>query len=576
MNSIQNLSIKIVLSLCFILLVVISFDFQSKNIVDSKVLTNQYFSSTEKLSTPRGLFIDANGVILVENKKVYDVYFSYFNQNELNALTGYASDHSLKFNEDPELNKKVWLFKNLNENQLKELETLEINNLEIKKNYTRVYKFPDSFAHILGYTGEVSTEDLDNGYKIGDYIGKYKLERQLESSLKGSRGEQSSSVDNEYFQNPIPGNNVFLTIESDWQNKLYDLLQSYSDQQNAAGGAAVVIESKTGEVKALVSYPSFNANEFTVGVSASKLDNLAKSRGKPLLDKAISQSFTPGSIFKVITGYSLLTSKVIDRNSSVYSNSCMSIGNSSICEFGRLFYGYLNVISAYAKSSNIFFCTYALKQSEDIGDDQITKFGKQFGLGTKTGIDLEGEVTGNIDSPEYKQQNYGEAWFPGDTCNLAIGQGGTVVTPIQMAMVNMILENNGEIIQPYLIKEIKTFDNQQVLRNTKIVKNRFELDQTSKAIIDEGLSAVAYSYESAVSGFLSQFRENNLKVKTGTAETFENIDGVFIDRTQGWITGRFDYDGKNYSFAFFLQYGQGGYYVAPMLRDFLIYLNGKN
>jgi penicillin-binding protein 2 len=254
----------------------------------------------------------------------------------------------------------------------------------------------------------------------------------------------------------------------------------------------------------------------------------------------------------------------------------MSIGNSSICEFGRLFYGYLNVISAYAKSSNIFFCTYALKQSEDIGDDQITKFGKQFGLGTKTGIDLEGEVTGNIDSPEYKQQNYGEAWFPGDTCNLAIGQGGTVVTPIQMAMVNMILENNGEIIQPYLIKEIKTFDNQQVLRNTKIVKNRFELDQTSKAIIDEGLSAVAYSYESAVSGFLSQFRENNLKVKTGTAETFENIDGVFIDRTQGWITGRFDYDGKNYSFAFFLQYGQGGYYVAPMLRDFLIYLNGKN
>ena len=529
-----------------------------------------FIVSQENVDAPRGLILDSEGRVLAQNELVYDVYIRY----DKNLLESYNKLKSLKIESlflkdiDTSLRRDQKVIANVSSDLVKTLKETNLNNLEFYPKYIRNYLYPEEFSHVIGYTGPVDQNDINNGSKPNSLKGKYRVEKLYEDELKGIPGELIKEGLSQIKINSKPGSNIHLTIDAKWQNSLYALMKDYSKKYNAAGGAGVVMNAKTGELKALVSFPGFNTNQIVRGISKEDFDSLESSRDKPLLDKATGSAFTPGSIFKVITSYSLLNNKVIDSFSTFFSNQCINLGiGYNFCEFNKNFYGQLDLKKALEKSSNLFFCNYALELDNKKGILQFIEAAKSFGIGKPTEIEFENENIGNMDSPEYKASLSGEKWFDGDTCNIAIGQGSILVSPIQMAVALSILNNDGKKVKPYFIDYIESQGNFKYFK-PEIVDTVLDFDENYVEEINTGLSGVAYNYESPVFGFLKDLNYN-VKAKTGSAETVEFIDGKQFDRVHSWIIGTFDYNGEMFTFSFFQRYGGGGYYITPLLRDFL-------
>ncbi len=554
-----------------IIIIISGFYVQFSSGSELEALSVNFIISEDFISAPRGLILDSEGRILADNELVYDVYLKYSIEMEANyyALKESIDSKSLntRINEiDFNLERDQKVLGNVNQEYIDNLANLSF--LELEPKYIRNYRYPIEFAHILGYTGLVSEEDLGKGYGNNDEIGKYRVELLYEDSLKGVKGKRVSEGLSEILIPSKPGSNVHLTIDSSWQNNLYRILGDYAERQNAAGGAGVIMNVETGAIKAMVSYPGFDTNLIVNGISEEQFNIIESSRSQPLLDKAIGGAFTPGSIFKIFTAYSLLENEIIGPSSKFFSNQCMQLGAGyEFCEFGRNFYGEMNLKRALEKSSNLFFCNYSLELDKQKGITEFVETADMFGIGKLTGINFEGENSGNLDSPEYKKEVTGEEWFDGDTCNAVIGQGAILVSPIQVAVALATLNNEGKVLTPYVVEYINHKDNIEYVGRTD--KDALELFKQEYANnISEGLSGVAYSNQSAVSGFLKDL-PYNIKAKTGSAETYEIVNGVPVERVHSWIVGTFDYEGETYSFSFFHRYGGGGYYISPVLRDFL-------
>ncbi len=545
---------------------------------DLEAMSINFIVSEDVIDAPRGLILDSRGRILAENELVYDVSLIYSSDlaDSYDALKAYLSlnnreDMILLLNDiNSELEQNKLLVKNLSVDEIAIFESFNIENevLNFKPHYIRKYLYPEEFSHILGYTGPVTEEDILNGYSSDEYVGKYRVEKLYEEFLRGTKGRRIKDGLSEIQIPSKSGGNVHLTIDAYWQNTLYKLLGESTEQHNAAGGAGVIMNAKTGDIKAMVSYPGFNTNEIVRGIDPETFTYLEQSRKQPLLDKAIGGAYTPGSIFKIVTSYALLENEIITPTTQFFSNQCMQLGGGyDFCEFGKNFYGTMNLKRALEKSSNLYFCNFTLKLSEEKGISKFVETAEKFGVGSLTGIELEGENPGNMDSPEYKVSVTGESWFDGDICNAAIGQGAVVVSPIQVSYILAILANNGLKVTPSVVDYIETDKGIEHKNNTtNITYEKFNSNYAES--IFEGLSGVAYSIESAVYRFLKDI-PYNVKAKTGSAETYENINGVQVERVHSWIVGTFDYNNETYTFSFFHQYGRGGYYIAPLLKDFL-------
>lgn len=516
----------------------------------------------------RGLILDSSSKILAKNKEVFDIVIfniaKISNQDAVNSL----------INNHPNTNVEgVIKVSNLNNVELRSfvdsLSEEDAKNYKIEIRQIRDYIFPLQFTHVIGYTGIASDNDLQNGYELGDSLGKYKLENQYDHELRGIKGKKLYIDGVEFDKQSEPGQNIYLNLNSDWQIGLYQIIQKYSEQYSAAGGAGVIVDNSNGDIIAQVSYPGFDTNSFVKGISSEAYKALESDRRKPLIDKAIGLGAAPGSTFKIISAYNLLEHNVIDRSSRFYSNRCMDLGGGyNFCEFGKFFYGDMNVERALYKSSNLFFCNYTLSDYRTSQMNNFIESAKLFNVGSKTGIDLQGEISGILDSPELKKTNTGDSWFDGDTCNAAIGQGAMLLTPLQMAMVVSAVENNGVYYKPHIIQKIESVEgNISYERKPEIIRT-IPISEETKNLIQSGLHSVAKNPEGTVYPFLKN-SPGNIRAKTGTAEVFENVNGNFVYRTHGWIVGAFDYNGRSYSFAYYLSYGAGGFYVAQIARDFM-------
>lgn len=551
------------------IIVLFTFVVFSLNLVDLQVINGDYYRSfsdrlvfnDDSRQQYRGLFFDRDGALLVKNTSVFTVEVANIAKMDTvkELLPAYKINDLAKIG-------------NLSSSEfIKVANKLEESGVEFQyfENFRRDYKYPEYFSHILGYTGLASEDDLQRGYSADDYIGKYKLESQLEDYLKGVDDKKIIIDGVEYFKKGEVGSNVFLTIDKDWQVSLYKIIEKYSKTYGAAGGAGVIVDDSDGDIVSLVSYPGFDSNLLVRGIDQESYNNLLNRRDKPLLDKAIGLAATPGSTFKIITSHSLLQNKIIDINSRFYSNRCMQLGGGyEFCEFGKFFYGDMNVVRALYKSSNLFFCNYLLQDYRVNGLNNLLSSASDFNIAQKTGIDLVGEVSGNMDSPEYKRSVANDGWFDGDTCNVAIGQGAILVTPIQLAMVASTINNNGVYYKPNIIEKIEDVYGNVIFNKKVEVKRTVDIEENTLNYIKEGLKDVAQNPEGTVYVFLSDV-PGNLRVKTGTAEVYERVNGVQEYRTHGWIVGTFDYDNKSYSFAFHLNYGGGGFYISQVARDFV-------
>ncbi len=428
----------------------------------------------------------------------------------------------------------------LDNNKALELIAKGEKNLEIDT--LRNYPYKEVSSHALGFIGQISKEELSSknylDYNLGDFVGKTGIENQYEKILKGNDGQQLFEVDSfgEEIRklgqtDPIPGQNIKLTIDIELQKAAFESLE------NIKKGVVIVSNSK-GEILAIVSKPSFDPNLFTMGqgykassTSANAMDILTDTKNQPLLNRAISGTYPPGSTFKLIVAAAGLEDKIIDENFEVEDTGILRVGAFSFANWYYTNYGgkdgQVNVVKGIKRSNDIFF----YKLAEKIGVEKISNWAKKFGLGEILGINLPGEEKGTVSSPKWKEDVIKEQWYLGDTYNLGIGQGYLLTTPLQVNAWTQVFANGGSLYQQRVLydekqtikeKELLSEDTIRLIRKGMIESCSpggvawplFNFKVENKKLKIDGKNFL----EIPISSGSADMREISIACKTGTAE----------------------------------------------------------
>ena len=465
----------------------------------------------------------------------------------------------------------------------------------------REYKSGNLASHILGYASQINAEEYEkrkNTYSQNDIIGKTGVEYVFEEYLKGKNGikQIDMSVDGtataEYIsQEAIAGSDIVLTIDANLQKVTENALASniekiatggFGKAYDAKAGACVVMNVRNGEILAMASYPDYNPGDFVGGISQEAWNNYANNEAKPLVDKAIQNSYSPGSTYKMVTAIAGLESGVINLNTKIndtgvytkyrdYQPRCW------VYTDYHTGHGYLNVSQAIEKSCNYFF----YETSDRIGIDTLVKFAKYFGLGSKTGVELQGETSGTVSGKQSKEKLHnGEGWSAGDTLQSAIGQYDNEYSPVQMARYISILANGGNRINPTIIKTIRNPDGSEASKeeiekfvNTKLniqeenIEN-IEINQDNLNAVLEGMKSV--TSDSGGTAYV-RFKDFNISVggKTGSAEAPGN-------KVHAWFVGFAPFENPEIAIVVMVENGGHGNYTAEVVRDIMAEYFGMN
>ncbi len=439
----------------------------------------------------------------------------------------------------------------------------EFPGVKVQLDTERSYPYGDTLANVLGYVGNVSSQDLatfkNQGYQQGDSIGKSGVERSYESVLRGKPGSTrlevnaSGQVTRALSTNPPqPGDNVQLSIdlglqqavETDLANQIMTLRGS-TDPTNgnpipATDGAAVVLDPRNGQVLAMASFPTYNPSDFVGGISQQKFAQYqAPGSGDPLQNKATQGFYTPGSTFKIVTATAALNSGLINTNTQIDDPGSFTLPN---CTGGQCSFkdddpaeaGSYNVQSAITASDDVFFYNLGYMfwtQSGHYGKTPIQDTAASYGLGQYSGIPLPGESKNSVDSPALRQVEYqanpkafpaGPGWYAGDNVELAFGQGETTVTPLQLANAYATFANGGTRYQPQLAAAVDNQAGKAVHSVGPVAAGHVELPGSTRDPMLAGFEGVTTSGTAA--GAFSGFPQDQLQVagKTGTATVSTN------------------------------------------------------
>ncbi len=418
------------------------------------------------------------------------------------------------------------------------------SGLKVKSAPVRNYVYPTLASHILGRVGIIYQEEYetlkDKGYGLNSIIGKDGIEKILETQIKGTDGKKSVSLS--VGQDPIiketpavSGNNAMLTIDIDLQLAAEKALEntiesiranSYKRADNAGsdvgGGAVVVQDVETGEILAMASYPDFNIETFN-----RDYNNLSKDKSNPLLNRAISGVYPPGSVFKMLTTIAAMEEKVISdstiiEDKGVYDYYDQKFNCWIYTDTGGT-HGAMNASNALKNSCNYFY----YEVGKRLGVEKLVEYGRKMNLGQKTGIELEGEAGGVLANPEYKKLNFNEIWYPGDTLQMSIGQSYNLFTPIQLAGYTSTIANRGTIYQPYLTKCIRDSKTGKVISETSPkVKSTLSISDATYNAVTLGMRLV--SYDGTASSVFANY-PIDVCSKTGSAQiNGGSANGVFV------------------------------------------------
>lgn len=436
-----------------------------------------------------------------------------------------------------------------------------INIVEIP---VRTYPKGIIASHIVGYTSKITKEEYDsekdNGYTLNDYYGQAGIERIAEKYLKGTDGIKQidmavdGTITDENVQTgAIQGADIILTIDANLQQKAEEALRNniqkirngeFGTAYNATGGAIVVMNVKTGEVLAMASNPDYDPSKFTFGIDEKTYSEYIDKTTKALRNRATQEIYPPGSIFKMVTAVAGLETGKIDTKTKIND-----VGKYTYYQdyprycWKRSGHGYLNVTGAIQHSCNYFF----YEVGNRVGIDDLAKYTKYFGLGTKTGIELLGEEKGTLN-----QRTEGNVWLPGNTLSAAIGQMDNIFTPIQMTKYASMLANGGKTVNPTIIKAIKNVDGTEVAKQEyetyfnekfgikKAETEELSINKANLAAILEGMRSV--TSESGGTAY-STFKHFTIEVggKTGSAQT-QKEDEYGNKITHGWFLGFAPFD----------------------------------
>ncbi len=465
-------------------------------------------------------------------------------------------------------------------------ENSKFSGIDIMNRPIVTYNNGSLASHVLGYCGKITENELKNagdGYDENSIIGKTGIQYVFEKYLKGENGirqidmDVNGNITGEYItQEPVVGCDVQLTIDSKIQSVLEESLKAdiekissggYSDKSDAQSGAAVVMNTKTGEIIALASYPDFEPQLFTDGISNEKYQEYTEKES--LYNRAISGAYAPGSTFKMITAMAGLETGKISPSETISCAGIYPHAHKPVCWYYSTYrsgHGPLNITNAIEQSCNYFF----YEVGNRIGINTLSEYSKYFGLGRKTGIELIGESSGNIASSDRAAEENRD-WYLGETLSASIGQSYNNVTPIQMAKYISTLVNGGHQIDVTLIKSVINQNGEEIPKEeiqehvnsvlgvdeSEDVKERIFQEENLNVVL-EGMKNV--TTETGGTAY-STFKDSAIKVggKTGSAQAG--------DKTHAWFVGFAPYDDPEIAVVVIIENGAHGSYAAQVAKD---------
>jgi penicillin-binding protein 2 len=574
-------------------------------------LAAESIAREKTIAAPRGNIYDRNGKLLVKSVPVKSVavqpYIVSKNERAMEILSDcldipYSTIKEKMEESDVSYIERVVLKQDIDVATVIFLEenSDKLPGVEVIDIYLRQYSYGSLASHILGYIREISEEKLSSGeydynYEGGDQIGWGGLEETYENVLRGSKGKIVYEVDPMEIPvsileeiEPIRGSDLYLTIDIELQKVAEEALyksimdvrqvkiKGTDEYYNAPGGAVVVLSPENGQILAMASYPTYDPGLFAGGISEEDWLNLNDPENYyPFLNRAVI-SFPPGSVFKIVTAYAGLGEDVITEETRFNcAGVWYGLGDNypKYCwaEYGH---GNLNIIGGIKNSCDVYFYQvgYGLYKKLGNSEELLQKYAKIFGFGSKTGVELPDEEEGLVPDTEWKKEYFKNqtgksVWFPGDTVNMAIGQGDLLVTPLQMAQAFSILAEYGIKYEPHLVKEIK--DNEEVLsaENLSEEYQDLQLNKNYISAIEDGLMEVVKPGGTAY-GVFSDFPVKDIPIaaKTGTAEFYGRQD-------YAWFASYAPAGSPKYVIvAMIEEAGSGGSNVAPIAENIYRYL----
>ncbi|MBN3038652.1 MAG: penicillin-binding protein 2 [Candidatus Omnitrophica bacterium] len=443
-----------------------------------------------------------------------------------------------------------------------ECQESNIPGLVIQTQSLRDYIYGETLSHVLGYLGKITEEELKKFKVYGlwdkNLLGRSGVEQVYDSLLRGQVGGMQVEVNNRGHRvrmlgvrYPQSGEDLYLTIDIHLQKLVDELLSGKK-------GVCIVMDPQNGEILSMVSKPSFDPNQFILALNGNPgarriIAKLLNSQDAALINRAISATYPPGSIFKIVVAACGLETGEIDSRSTVHCSGSIRVGKRDLHCWKLDGHGDEDIYSALGHSCNVFFYRLAL----ELGPDKLSMFAHKFGLGSLTAIDLPFESDGLVPSKSWKIKTKKEKWYDGETANFAIGQGYLLTTPLQMARLISAVANGGYLIQPHVVRRAGA----RVTKNTSLT---MAFKDFTWRTIREGMRMVVQDEEGT--GHRAYIPGCQWAAKTGTAQTFQGM-------AHGWFGGFYPYDQPRIAILVFLEHGgSGGDAPASIAKEVIQYL----
>jgi penicillin-binding protein 2 len=497
----------------------------------------------ETTPAPRGQVYDREQKLLVDNRLQLDIVITPQYAKNLNAVLRYISQISeesydrlleryrarlsgvFKFQPVTLIENAPW-----NVVVLLESSKTDLPGVEVIPRIRRTYLHQHVGSHLFGYLSEVSRKDLESfekegikDYSLGDFVGRSGLEKQWEKYLKGvegiqyvevdAHGHRLSSIGQERTilhdlppaEDAKPGANLHLTIDEDLQLVAAAAMKGKM-------GAVVALDPRTGEVLTMISQPSFDPTDMSEK-GPDLWQSIVKNPYSPLRNKTLQDHFPAGSTFKVFTALAALEGGIVTPQTSVRCPGFYKFGKRIYNCHKKEGHGYVDLHSAIAGSCDVYFYHIASR----LGIDAISKMAVNFGLGSRTGIDLANEVPGIMPTEEWKLSQYKQEWTPGETLSASIGQGYNLVTPLQVAVAYSTLVNGGNLYKPYVVSKIETIQGEILKKFQPELISNYKINPEHLGYIKEALFDVANAPTGTASAFVKT-PEKLISGKSGTAQ----------------------------------------------------------
>lgn len=501
-----------------------------------------------RILAPRGIIYDSEGKELVNNLPGYAVVLqkqSSYKPETLQRLSNLlqmpVEEINAKIKASENFYEPIMLKNNLDQQMVTKIEEQRRYMPEVMLSVQPIRNYPyhELAVHALGYVGEVSSYEIEQGLfkniSQGSLVGKAGLEKTYDKYLRGEDGAFMEEVDVagnvvKHYDSvqPVPGKNLKLTIDYELQKELeaftdkhLAFLRSSGIAPGARAAAVVAIDPRNGAVRAMVSRPGYDPNWFVHGISSKNWNSINNDPNYPMNNKVITGEYPPGSTFKIVTGSAAFELKKVGLDEPIFDGGfhpmVPTMGNA-----GGEVLGWLTFIKALAMSDNVYFYELGYR----VGIDNIEKYAHIFGFGERTGIDLEGESKGLVASKKVKRKIWDEDWRLGDTFNAAIGQGFNLTTPIQLSVMLSIVANGGTKYQPYLVDSIINSDGSLFEKPKRAEGKHIDVSQQIIDYIRMGMSAT--TQEGGTASYFAGLPKP-IAGKTGTAENSHGRDhGLFV------------------------------------------------